>query len=384
MIYKHPSQCSEYNKSLWGRGYYCLEIVLILIVLLTGLCTTALAQEKKSDIFTISTAATFSWYLDTSFSKLTEEEKKAEEKRQTSSTETKFDRNNFGISVMMNLKLYDMIGAGLILKIDDPTFQKMVEVAGYVTAYYFLLKFDYHNFGGTVTWTGDTPNPIPGEVYNFSNRWTIVSLLFRFDQLQLTPQRTKKVGNCWVDVGNCLLSVPQLLLWAFGSPAIGIGYARIDMPLEYQVKSDSGLSYPGFGLLKGEVWGFSALWDSLTLNMEQSASNRSIWWIYLDGFIGFGRYPIGKVETDVQAIAWMSNANGSVPVNGDIKRKTSFFSLKMIVGLQYVWDVGEKGRIGLALGFEMLNENFGGHNDDIDIGYSADSYGPAVRISALW
>ena len=201
------------------------EIALALILLAIGPCTAAGAQEKKSGIFNITPAVTFSWYPYASFKKEV-------------STDTDVDLNNFGISVIMGLKLFDKVGAHLNLKIDDPAFKKLIDVAGYVTAYYFLLKFDYHAFGCTVTWAGNTLNPIPVGAYNFRNRWTNVSLLFRVDQLAI-----RNAFLQWFLQEYFLKSE-----WNLG--AIGIGYARFDMPLEYRVQPGSGLSNPGFGMAK--------------------------------------------------------------------------------------------------------------------------------------
>jgi hypothetical protein len=342
------------------------EIAVVLIVLLIGPCTVARAQEKKNGIFSVTPAVSFAWYPYVNF--LNEK-----------STETEVDLNNFGMSVIMSLKLFDKVGAHLNLKIDDPTFEKLVDVAGYITAYYFMLKFDYHSFGGTVTWVGNTPNPIPGDTYNFRNQWNNVSLLFRIDQLQITNAYLWDFLN---DFG---------LIGAGNLGAIGIGYARFDMPLEYRVLSDGGLSNPGFGLVKGKVWGLSILWDTLSWNMERPASYKrnlaDYIWIYLDVFLGGYFWPfesIGKGETDAQAIAWMSSTNNGVSVDGNINRNIRHTILKGTLGLQYVWDVGKKSRIGLAVGAEILEESISAHNDDINIGFGVHHIGPAVRVSAYW
>jgi hypothetical protein len=337
------------------------ETSLVLIVLLIVPCATVWAQDKKNDIFSITPAFSFSWYLSANFFK-------------EESTNTEVDLNNFGMSAIMSLKLFDKVGAYLNLKIDDPTFKKLVDVAGYVTAYYFMLKFDYHAFGGTVTWVGNTPNPIPGEVYNFHNQWNNVSLLFRVDQLTIRNIFLKDLLSNVMLIGTGNLG------------AIGIGYARYDMPLGYQVQPGSGFSNPGFGLVKGEAWGFSMLWDTLSWNMERPAFYgggimglmRYIW-IYVDWFHGLSF--IGKGETDAQAIAWMSTNNG-VSVDGDIKPSYGIF--KADFGFQYIGNVGKKGRIGLAVGVEILEETIEASNDDINIYLWSRHIGPTVRISAHW
>ncbi|MCL1833506.1 MAG: hypothetical protein FWG49_03285, partial [Leptospirales bacterium] len=73
-----------------------------------------------------------------------------------------------------------------------------------------------------------------------------------------------------------------------------------------------------------------------------------------------------------------------VSVDGKIKRKTQYFMSKWILGLQHVWDVGEKGSVGLAVGVEFLDEWIHGHNNDILIRYNSSHWGPAVRVSAHW
>jgi hypothetical protein len=342
------------------------EIALALIVMLTGPCTDAWAQEKKSDIFNIAPAVAFAWYPYANF--VTEE-----------STNTEFELNNFGMSVIMGLKLFDKVGAHLNLKIDDPSFKKLVDVAGYLTAYYFMVKFDYHSFGGTVTWNGDTPNPIPDGVYNFRNEWMNVSLLFRVDQLKIRNEFLRR-------------PLEELLLIGEGRlGAIGIGYAKFDMPLEYRVQPDRGLSTPGFGLVKGEAWGLSILWDTLARYIELPAYQRNSWqqhlWIYADLF--FGMPPFGFVvngETDAQAIEWMSNANDGISVDGNIKQGIGiqYGILKLILGFQHVWDVGRKGRIGLAVGVEFLSEEIHAESKDIAIEFNAWHIGPVVRVSAYW
>ncbi|MDR1748183.1 MAG: hypothetical protein LBR47_03910 [Spirochaetaceae bacterium] len=285
----------------------------------------------------------------------------------------------------MGLKLFDKVGVQLNLKIDDPAFKKLVDAAGYVTAYHFILKFDYHSFGGTVTWIGDTPNPIPGGVYNFRNVWTNVSLLFRIDEL--TIKNTFLKG---------LLS--ELLLIGSGNlGAIGISYASFEMPLEYQVQPNRGLSAPGFGLIKGEAWGMRILWDTLIKRMENSALDaqrmqdrtgyelfhlfvQKYLWIYVEWFHGF----IVQGKTDAQAIAWMSNAHNGVSVNGNISKGMEYAIVKGILGFQNMWNVGKKGRIGIAVGVELLEETIDANNDDIDIHFWSRHIGPAVRVSARW
>ena len=348
------------------------KAALVLTALLIWPCTPAWAQEKKDGIFSVTPAFAFAWYPAANF---------FEEK----STNTEVDIDNFGMSFIMSLKLFNKVGAHLNLKIDDPTFQKLVDFAGYVTAYHFMIKFDYHSFGGTVTWAGNTPNPISGGAYNFRNQWSTVSLLFRVDQLEVS--HTSSIGY-WLGL---FLLEPLREMGLRGMRnlgAIGIGYAKFDMPLEYRGQH-RGLSNSGFGSVKGEDWGLSMLWDTLTWTMERPASYTrdmaDFVWIYLDWFHGFPPFgSIGKGETDVQAIAWMSNANGGASVNGDINRSIQYTIVKVNLGLQYVWNVEKKGQIGLAVGMELLEETIDASNDDIYIRFWSRHIGPAVRVSVRW
>jgi hypothetical protein len=333
---------------------------LLLIALIMGSYTSAWAQEKKS-MLSITPAATFSWYPFAWSNTLIQ---KIDTKP---SAETKLYLDNFGMSFTMGLKLFDKVGAYVDLKIDDPTFQKLVDIAGYVNAWYLMLKFDYHSYGGSVSWVTDTPNPIP-DGYNFRIQQTNVSLLLRLDQLY--PVK-------WETLNPMLRALKESHIAA----TVGIGYARFSMPVEYQIQPDSRLAYSGFGLVSGEVWGFSYHFDTLTWFSELSASGRSALplinrhlWMYLDAFVGiFFR----KGETDRQTIEWMKNENGA-PVDGSIS--PTYTTLNAILGYQHLWDIGKKGRIGFAVGAELSFEGSTANNKDIGIKHEFWHIGPAVRV----
>jgi hypothetical protein len=347
------------------------EIALVLIVLLIGPCTASWAQEKKTGIFSITPAFTFSWYPYATF-----------HEDASANTDTEVDVNNFGMSAMMSLKLFDKVGANVDLKIDDPAFRKLVDIAGYLTAYYFMLKFDYHSFGGTVRWAGNPSyNPIPNGLVNFRNQWTTVSLLFRVDELALDGEgffsEYLRLMRDYLFLGGQVMG------------AVGIGYARFDMPLAYQTQPSSGLLHPGFGLVKGEVWGFEFLWDTLSKTMERSAAERSSWlwlqhiWVYIDWFWGLPPFGVvGSGEIDAKAVKWMSDKNG-VSVDGNISN-LHYGVVHGILGYQNVWDIGKTGKIGLAVGVELLEENIKAHSDDILIDYWSWHIGPTVRVCASW
>ena len=343
----------------------------MIIILIVGLGGVAWAEEtteeKKSSIFSVTPAVSLAWYPAASYSR-------------QESAKTELDLNNIGISALMGLKLFDKVSAQFGLKIDDPAFKKLVNFAGYIDIYGVMLNFDYHAFGGTVTWEGSTPNPIPDGSYHFRSHWTNISLLYNFL--------------------NFLKGSPQLA-------AFGITYSSFEIPLEYKVKKDSRLTNPGFGLVKGNVWGLSLLGDTLTGCMELSPEERKrSWvsfsffdlWFYCDSFYGLF---LQKGEIDAEALAWMINANGGASIDGDITRNFSMFysddddddhndiplstmKISVILGIQKIWDVGKKTRIGLAIGAELRMENFFTSSNDIEIGFDSMNFGPVVRLSARW
>jgi len=340
-----------------------LGITLVTLALAVGLGDTAWADEKRSGIFSITPAVSFAWYPQAYYFK-------------QESTTIEADLNNIGISALMGLKLFDKVGAQIGLKIDDPTFQKMVDFAGYVNVYGVMLNFDYHFFGGTATWEGVTPNPIPGGSYHFRSHWTNISLLYNF--LSLSPN-------------NLFLM------------ALGITYSSFETPLEYRVKESSGL-YPGFGLVKGKAWGFSVLMDTLVGSMElpPEAKKRSLstitlfgsnfdLWVYADIFYGLF---LQEGEIDAEALAWMVNASGGASIDGDITRNfsinddsndaLSIMKMSFIAGIQKVWDIGKKARTGFAVGLEFRTEKFLTGSNDIEVGFMSMNFGPVIRLSARW
>jgi len=300
-----------------------LNMAIMLMIIFFVSNVSVKAQEKKNDIFSITPAFSFAWYP---YAKFFKEE----------STNTGVDLNNFGMSAIMSLKLFDKVGAHLNLKIDDPAFKKLVDFAGYVTAYNFMIKFNYHAFSGSVTWTGNTPNPIPGDIYNFRNQWTNVSLMYRIDQFSFDS-----INNIKNEHLRYLLMIPVFALSEVGLlgsgrlTAIGLGYANFDMPLEYRVNSGRSLSNSGFGLIKGSVWGLSIYCDTLSWLMDPKYSGLSgsisfipflnYLWFNVDWFHGFQPIgSIGKGETDAQAIAWMSNSNNGAYINGNINQSIKY------------------------------------------------------------
>jgi hypothetical protein len=341
-----------------SRYFKC---VIVAIALLVGLCVSAWTEDKA---FSITPAVSFTWYPLVFYPPQGEEEL----------TKTESDINNIGMSFLLGLKLFDKVGAHLNLTIDDPTFQKLVDFVGYVNVYNFMLKFDIHNFGGTVRWEGVTPNPIP-DGFHFRTQSKNVSLLYNLKDF-LPP------------------SFPMMF-------AIGIGYSSFEVPGEYRVKQDRGLSNSGYGLLKGSTWGYSMLVDTLAYSMELSPEERkkSVLtfsdynldaWFYSEIFAG-GLYGLGNGEIDSEALAWMVNANGGVPIDGNINSGFTmegpspfFYRISCSVGFQKLWDFGKNARIGLALGIDLMMEGFSAASEDIKIAVGSLNAGPTMRLSIRW
>jgi len=358
------------------------KIMLILAVLFFGQYNVAQAQGSENSlfIFSFSPAVSFAWYPFAFFFR-------------EASTDTNVDINNFGISASMGLKFFDRVGVHLNLKIDDPAFQRMVDFAGYITTNNFMLRFGYHAFGGTVRWSGVTPNPIPGEVYNFRNQWTDVSLMFRIDQIDfetafmnINNETLRSFARIPID------ALHHVGLLGYGRlTAIGLGFAQFDMPLEYQIQPDRRLFYPGFGSLRGQVWGLSIYTDSLSWRMHPVTGGFSgnvnpfpfaeHIWIHINWFSGFRPFgSFGEGRTDSRAIAWM-NDNNALPVNGNINRSLRYSIFKASLGFQHIWEIGERGRIGLAVGVQILEETIDASNNDIKISFWSRHIGPAIRAS---
>jgi hypothetical protein len=330
------------------------------------------AEEKNDSIFSITPAISFSWYP---YVEILEER----------STKTEIDANNFGLSVLLGLNLFKKVNLNLALKIDDPSFKKMVDIAGYISAYNFMLKFDYHSFSGKVNWVGSYPNPIPDGFYQFNNNWASVSLLYRFDNIV-----HDKIPYIVWDLSD----FPYVL-------AFGITYSNFSMPVEYQTLSGGGLLTPGFGQINGRLFGITLLLDTLARSMDISTDERSklpltfsnlnidIW-----GYINliYCAY-LGNAELDNEAVAYMDNANTD-NADGKIKQQFSigthngispaFFRTSIILGIQKIWDLKNNGRIGLGIGVEFLTESIYAHTSNIMVSYKSNSIGPVIRFSARW
>jgi len=344
-------------------------VVFLLILLIAGLGGNAWAEEEKKAVLSITPALTFAWYPLSYFSE------------REGSTYTEGGINNIGISVLMGLRLFDKVGAQLNLKIDDPTFQKMVDFAGLISAYGFALNFDYHSFNEKVTWKGSTPDPMQGNPFQYHSRWNGISLLYNISQF------FEKEEAFFI--------------------ALGVTYCTLETPLEYRVKQGGGLSNPGFGLVKGNFWGIGYIIDMATgaMNLSQEERKRnnlySIFpnmglWMLLEGYVGFAP----KLKTDDDAIAWMSVANGGKFVDGNIDNSFSLgyskkneddsggpFSImkvSCIMGLQKIWDISKKARVGFAAGVECRVEEFNSSGSDIEVCFNSLNIGPVVRLSARW
>jgi hypothetical protein len=333
-----------------NKRFFYTGLVMAVVM---GICFPSAAFTD--DLFSIAPAAMFSWYLHTD---ITEE-----------STKTEIDTDNYGMSFIMGLKLFNKVGAQLNLTVDDPTFQKLIDFMGYFDVYNVIPKFDYHSFGGNVTWQSDTPDPIPNNKYNFRNNWNNVSLLYNWGNMIPSD----------VAVGYMV--------------SVGVGYFNFTMPVEYKIKNKEKLTYPGFGMIDGKIFGLSIFIDTLAAGMNltkdvregKNSTGMTILrgtnldlWIYTDFFLSlFG----GTLELEKNAINNMSAKNNS-SIDSDIKPDSdTFFRASAIIGLQKVWDISEKFRIGLAIGVDLLTESIKVSNDDIEIDYSLFSVGPAIRLS---
>ena len=330
--------------------------ILVLFVL-------AVAAFADGEIFNVTPSAMFSWYPSSAYGKF------SSASDIEPSTKTTTGLNNYGISALMGLKLFDKVGAQLNMKIDDSNFQNLVDIAGRINAYMFLLKFDYHSFTGIVTWDGDKAyNPIPGGEMEFSSKWYSFSLLFRVDE--------------WLEME-----------W-LGLIGIGAFYGSAEIPVQYRRNKESekllSTHNPGFGWIKSnQIWGFSFLWDGLTAYMEAedpsyqafSISDSSALWIYMDLLMGFA-----DTELDEAAVKEMAVANGfgknELSNKNDGAGNSGYMKNSIILGLMKRWDVGKKTRIGLAVGVEMLMEALSFKNDDIVADIFGFSAGPVVRFSA--
>ena len=299
----------------------------------------------------INPAVSFSWYPSANYS--------------GEYTNTTDDGRNYGISAMLGLKLFEKYGAQFNLKIDDPTFQKMVDFAGLLNINNVVLKFDYHAFGGNITWKDeDKPNLIPENSlglreFGFRETWTTFHLMYHMEFI-------------------------PIFYWTFG-----ISMVNLQVPVEYLVneKTEKSLSNPGFGMIKGRFWGVSFLIDTLAKKVDELAewggadyyrdSTFNIW-ILSDFVLAFST----SFEFDKTAVARMAAANSVDSIDAKVEGiNGGYMKGSLVLGLQKAWDIDGEIFMGIGIGADMMFEFIGASTTDITVSYSTINVGPSIRFS---
>jgi len=323
-----------------------------MIALLIGPCAER-AACADNEYFTFAPGLSFSWYPYTDFSNY------AGEKIESS--------HNWGLSAMLNLALFQRICFNFNISLDDPTFDKLIKIAGYLSAYNFMIKYDYHAFRGTATGTGIPPNnPLPDGPKKFDAALTDISLMYRFD--------------------SSIFSDP-VMLWA-----VGAFYADFNTWTGYQ-----GLSplKNGFGKISGTAWGVSMLLDSIPLSMGIADSDGFIdfydaleffddgthavhAWVY--GFMLLGGVTDGKLDKNV--VQEMADRSGMSIEDTDYTDKVTgiYAKISLILGLLNRWEVGPV-HIGLAVGAELLWEQFRIGTKKVIAEVNVWNIGPVIRFN---
>jgi len=280
---------------------------------------------------------------------------------------------NIGLSALMNIKLFRKINVHIDFGLNDPTFKKMIDIAGRIDIFNFIMMFDYHKLKGNVKWKGSTPNPFPDDkvIFDFDTTLTNVSLMFRIDQLFNLSE--------------------DILFLSFG-----ISYSQFNMPVEYKKHaSEKQLNFNGFGNITGTAWGAALLADSMIMSMGWSDSNTSLYAEPAMEFYNNGTYAIhgwvwmyfilaGVLEGsfDKKSVDKMAEINNVDSINSGFERVDSTYAkLSLILGLLNRWEIGF-GRIGLAFGAELLWEQFGINSKDLRGESWSVSIGPVIRLSA--
>jgi hypothetical protein len=239
--------------------------------------------------------------------------------------------NNYGLSATMGLKAFEKYGAYMDLKIDDPTFQKAVDVLGLLNIHWVFLKFDYHSFAGNVSWNNDTPNPIPGGKKDFKSNWTTFSLMAEL-------ARAFDIIDYWGD-----LSSGDFIF------AVGAFYGTVNIPIEYRIK------YPnhGYGELDTQVFGASFILSAydylLFSNALDEKKGATGLYFFANALLGWGEFSYDK-----NVISAMEIANNLT--EGTIKRDKGtimVFRLDGILAVTKSWNLG-KGIAGFSIGVNLL------------------------------
>jgi len=260
------------------------------------------------------------------------------------STKTNLNLNNFGLSALMDLKFFKDYGAALDLKIDDPTFKKLVDFAGRLSYKGFLLGFNYHSFGGTVKWLDGANHPLPDKEKDnrFRTEWTTYSLMADF-----------AYGTWYAE--------PYDMIGAFG-----ISLLTFDIPLEHRVK-DAVAVAP----VSGTSVGLSFLFN---YGGEAPSFIKGFYqWIHLNGIAGLTFF-----TKDKNTYNELSKATGvNLTYTDDDCNDWGFFlRANAILGVNKMWYVGYSTTIGVSAGIDFLIDWFLAAPELFMM-----SVGPAMRFS---
>ena len=336
-----------------------LMVGLWVIMLAIGPCVTQ-GVCADNEYFTIAPGFSAAWYPYADFSDYV-----------GAPIETGY--NNWGLSAMMNLALFQRVSASIDFGISDPTLKKLMKFAGYLSAYNFMIKYDYHAYNGKATGKGSPPdNPLPDGPKNFDASMTDISLMYRFD--------------------SSIFSDP-VMMWA-----VGLFYANFNTWTGYQ-----GLSplQDGFGKITGTAWGVSMLLDSIPLSMGLADSDGYIdfcdgleffdngtyalhAWVY--GYMLLGAIPAGSGSLDKKVVQDMADRGGIPLEDTDFKKNPggTYAKISVILGFLNRWELGPV-HIGLAIGAELLWEQFSiKTKKDIAAEVNVWNIGPVARLTVRY
>ena len=257
-------------------------------------------------------------------------------------TETDLDLNNFGLSALMNIKFFKDYGAALDMKIDDPTFKKLVDIAGRFNYKNLIIGLNYHSFGGNVKWLNDKtiPHPLNDEDYGFRTRWTTYTLM-----LDLA------YGTWYAE--------PYDMIGGFG-----LSLLTFEIPLEHHLNGAVAVAP-----VKGTSWGLSFL---LNYGGESPSAIKGFYkWIYINGMAGLTFF-----SKDVNTLKALKEETGYTGSVGDGKDWGLFARANMILGYNKMWYVGNTATLGFSFGVDFLVDWFLAAPELFMM-----SVGPAIRVS---
>ena len=238
------------------------------------------ANAKKSNV-EIEPLVGFAWFPLSSFNIWLRDyagTRIGEEGKGSYDMNTAFNFVNF---YQLGLNFFDKVGASLNLNIDDPTFQRLTQIAGAIDAKHFGLRFDYHQAKGTTHWYGDkldlggaySSYEPPG--YDYEMNSTMVILFYKMSMPQEILLDDTKLGIFWIRIDG--QKEPRLSLsYSGGEPEI---IASID---DREVSDSYGIYYnKNFGDNREFQWdGGFFLWANMAVAVG--------WPFYLMGQANFG------------------------------------------------------------------------------------------------